>query len=130
MRSIGGADTKIVLVVEEEVSDREQLVEFVRRLGFIAIPVADAESAGVIARKLHVDLVILRVPEDLAAVAAISDFKRRRSETGVLVLTRTDTLTEPLLRSAGVDAVLPYTSAVMELEEPIRRILRTGVRSR
>jgi DNA-binding response OmpR family regulator len=124
MKSAGGVDTKIILVVEENVATREQLVELVRRLGFIAIPAADRESATVIARKLHVDLVILRVAEDLAVVASISELKRRRPETAVLALAQPDTLAEPLLRSAGVDAVMPAAGALIDLAEPIRRLLR------
>ena len=49
MRSAGATDTKIILIVEEHVPARERLAEFVRRLGFIAVPAADPESAAVIA---------------------------------------------------------------------------------
>ena len=124
--SVGATDTKIILIVEEHVPAREQLAEFVRRLGFIAVPAADPESAAVIARKLHIDLVILRVAENLAAVASISDLKRRRPEIAVLALAQEDAFAEPLLRSAGAEVVLPASGGIVDLDEPIRRLLRVG----
>ena len=130
MRSLGATDTKIILIVEEHVPAREQLAELVRRLGFIAVPAADPESAAVIARKLHVDMVIMRLSENLAAVASISELKRRRPEIAVLALAQSDAFAEPLLRSAGADVVLPAAAGIVDLDEPICRLLKTGGQGR
>lgn len=117
-------ETKVVLVVQEKPNLRADLVDCFRAFDFIAIPAADVESAEVIIRKLHVDLIVLAVSsDDLTALPLIADVKRRRPQTRILVLSPEPSPGGTWLQSAGVDDIVAAPVPLPELEHRVRRLL-------
>ena len=116
---------KIVVVIEGRSDLRGELVECVRRMGFIAIPAADLESGVVIVRKLPVDLILVdSPPDDITGISQIAELKKRRREARVVVITDWHPMGEGLFRSAGCDEICYKPVAMADLEERIRRLLR------
>jgi DNA-binding response OmpR family regulator len=128
-RTLDRGETKVVLVVQEKPTARADLVDYFQALGFIAIPAADVESADVIIRKLPVDLIVLAVPpDDLTAVALVSDVKRRRPGTRILMLSSEPATVRTLFESAGVDDIAPLPVPLPEFEHRVRSLLKASWR--
>lgn len=118
------ADAKILLVIEERHEMRDELAEFFRGLGFIAIPAADTDSATVIVRKLRPDLILWHaVGTDAVATAVIAEWKARRPDTPVVAVARPSATGGEGLRRSGADAVVTGPVVLAHLERLVRQLL-------
>lgn len=122
------ASAKKVLVVNDHVEVRSVITEFLRRRGFIAIPVRDADSARVICERVTLDLVLLHlVVLDVAETAFIRLVKRLHPTTPILVVSAVvDPDMERECRALGSDDVLQKPLVLKQLDRVITRLLRTS----
>src|SRR5262245_23582739 len=130
-RSVRGrrwVGAKKVLVVNDHVEVRSVITEFLRRRGFIAIPVRDAESARVICERVSPDLVLLHlVVLDVAGSSLIRLLKRLHPSTPIVVVSAViDPDMEQACRALGTDEVLQKPLVLKRLERAISRLLRAG----
>jgi DNA-binding NtrC family response regulator len=122
-----GASAKKVLVVNDHVEVRSVITEFLRRRGFIAIPVRDADSARVICERVALDLILLHmVVPDIAEAALIRFVKRLRPGTPIVVISGVvGPEMERECRALGAAEVLPKPLVFKQLDRVITRLLRT-----
>lgn len=109
---------KILLVVDQPHELRDELGEFLRARGFIAVPVPDPDSATVVVDRLRPDVVVWNAPPP-GAVSAIAEWKQRRPGLAVVAVTG-----DAALRQVGADAVLPAPIVFSHLHSVIARLLR------
>jgi DNA-binding response OmpR family regulator len=121
------AGAKTVLVVNDHLEIRGVLTEFLRGLGFIAIPVRDAESARVIAERVSLDLILLNLLVlDINATALIRQLKVLRPGATIIVISGfTTPELEKECRALGADEVLQKPINLKNLERLIFRLLRS-----
>ena len=122
-----GASAKKVLVVNDHVEVRSVITEFLRRRGFIAIPVRDADSARVICERVALDLILLHVVGlDPAETALIRFVKRLHPATPIVVVSAVvSPEMERECRALGADDVLRKPLVLKQLDRVITRRLRT-----
>lgn len=116
-----------VLVVNDHFEIRSVLTEFLRNLGFIAIPVRDAESARVICERVALDLVLLNLLVlDIAATSLIRQIKTLRPGAGLVVIAGFATPElERECRALGADEVLQKPIILKHLDRAMARLLRS-----
>jgi CheY-like chemotaxis protein len=112
------ADTKILLVIEGHAARRDELAEFLRGLGFIAIPVADAASATVVVQRVRPDLNVWDAPTDDAA-PVIAGWRVRRPGTSIVTIDHGDDASS----GSGADVVLRPPLVPAALQRVIARLL-------
>jgi DNA-binding response OmpR family regulator len=119
-------DAKIVAVVDDHVEIREVLAEFLRRLGFVAIPVPDGDSALVVAEKIHLDLVLLDlVLSGTSGTALLSTLRGKLEGTPIVVISGyLNEAKKAECRALGADEVLEKPLNLKNLETIIRGLLR------
>src|SRR5262245_21165564 len=102
-----GRSPRRILVVNDHFEVRSVIIEFLRRLGLIAIPVRDAASAKVVCERIEVDLVLLHVLVlDLAETALIRQIKLLRPPPPIVVLAAVKTpALERDCRALAVDEI-------------------------
>jgi DNA-binding response OmpR family regulator len=122
------AHAKKVLVVNDHVEVRSVITEFLRRRGFIAIPVRDADSARVICERIAPDLVLLHLVDlDIPESSLIRLLKRLHPTTPVVVVSAVvDPDMERECRALGSDEVLQKPIVLKQLDRTITRLLRPG----
>jgi len=122
-----GASARKVLVVNDHVEVRSVITEFLRRRGFIAIPVRDADSARVIGERVALDLILLHVVLlDVAEAALIRFARRLRPGTPIVVVSAVvSPEMERECRALGAAEVLPKPLVLKQLDRVITRLLRT-----
>jgi hypothetical protein len=110
-------EARIVVVVEEQIDLRDGLVSALRALGYIVVPVPDADSASVVLRKLRPYLVLWNVPVRGQAIAAtVSDWKRRRSDAWVVLAGIEEA------GPASADFILPAPVVPEQIERLLHRL--------
>jgi len=121
-----GSSAKKVLVVNDHVEVRSVITEFLRRRGFIAIPVRDADSARVICERVTLDLIVLHmIALDVAETALIRFVKRLRPATPIVVVSAAvSPEVERACRALGADDVLQKPLVLKQLHRVITRLLR------
>ena len=122
------ASAKKILVVNDHAEVRGVITEFLRRRGFIAIPVRDADSARVIAERVGLDLVLLHlVALGVAETALIHLVKRFHPGAPIIVVSAVVSPTlEEECRALGADEVLQKPLVLRQLERVITRLLKSG----
>jgi two-component system phosphate regulon response regulator OmpR len=122
------AQAKKVLVVNDHVKVRSVITEFLRRRGFIAIPVRDADSARVICERIAPDLVLLHLVDlDIPESSLIRLLKRLHPTTPIVVVSAgVDPEMERECRVLGSDEVLQKPIVLAQLDRTITRLLRPG----
>lgn len=119
-------NAKTVLVVNDHFEIRGVLTEFLRSLGFIAIPVRDAESARVISERVALDLILLNLLVlDLNATALIRQLKLLKPAAALIVISGfTTPELERECRALGADEVLQKPIILKTLDKLIFRLFR------
>jgi DNA-binding NtrC family response regulator len=122
------ATAKKVLVVNDHVEVRSVITEFLRRRGFIAIPVRDAESGRVICERVALDLILLHIVElDVPETALIRQVKLLHPATPIVVISAVVTPEmERECRALGSADVLQKPLVLRQLDRVIARLLKTG----
>lgn len=122
-----GAGAKKILVVNDHVEVRSLITEFLRRRGFIAIPVRDADSARVICERVAVDLILLHMAALTAPEAAFMRFVRRvRPATPIVVVSpAVGPDVDRDCRALGAADVLEKPLVLKQLYRIITRLVRT-----
>ena len=116
---------KKVLVVNDHVEVRSVITEFLRRRGFIAIPVRDADSARVVCERLTLDLVLLHlVILDIPESSLIRLLKQLHPTTPIVVVSAVvDAEMDRECRTLGSDEVLQKPIVLKQLDRTISRLL-------
>ncbi len=122
------ASAKKILVVNDHVEVRSVITEFLRRRGFIAIPVRDADSARVICERVALDLIILHmVVLDVAETVLIRLVKRLHPDTPILVVSAViSPEMERECRALGADEILEKPLVLKQLDRAIARLVRSS----
>jgi DNA-binding response OmpR family regulator len=122
------ASAKKILVVNDHVEVRSVITEFLRRRGFIAIPVRDADSARVICERVALDLIILHmVVLDVAETVLIRLVKRLRPGTPIVVVSAVvSPEMEAECRALGADEILQKPLVLKQLDRAIARLVRSN----
>jgi len=117
-------EPKVILVVAH-LELRGLLTEFLRRLGFIAVPAPDAETASVVAEKLRVDLILLHLAmAGSKDTAFLAHLKQKRPDAPIVVLcSHPNAVTESECRALGAAAVFHQPTDLRELKDVIFRLL-------
>jgi len=119
---------KKVLVVNDHVEVRSVITEFLRRRGFIAIPVRDADSGRVISERVALDLILLHLVQLATPEVSLLRFVRRlRPSTPVVVVAPPAAPDlDRACRALGAAEVLEKPLVLRQLDRVITRLLRTG----
>ncbi len=121
----GRGEPKIILVVDAQLELRELLTDFLRRLGFIAIPAPDAETASVVAEKLRIDLILLHLAVlDSKERAFLTQLKQKRPDAPIVVLSSsTDRVPGSECQDLGAAAIFHQPADLRDLKDAIFRLL-------
>jgi DNA-binding response OmpR family regulator len=123
-----GPGAKKVLVVNDHVEVRSVITEFLRRRGFIAIPVRDADSGRVICERVALDLILLHMVQLAPPESSLLRFVRRLHPTTpvVVVAPAAGPQLERACRALGAAEVLEKPLVLRQLDRVITRLLRAG----
>jgi DNA-binding response OmpR family regulator len=119
---------KKILVVNDHVEVRSVITEFLRRRGFIAIPVRDPDSARVICERVALDLILLHmVMMDVPEATLIRRVKRLHPGTPIVVVSAVvSPEMERECRAIGAEEILAKPLVLKQLERVITRLLRSN----
>jgi hypothetical protein len=124
MQAVG----RIVLVIEAVHAARDELADGLRRLGLVAIPVADPASATVVLRSVRPDLVLWHgAAMDATGLAAVAGWRGRCPSARIVAVVPAAAAETDALQRGGADAVLPATVGRDHLEAFVLRMLGVEV---